>query len=114
MSAITTHVLDLKSGLPARGVAVRLEIQGVGRGWTALGERVTDDDGRVRDFIAPGARVDSGLYRLTFRTGDYFRAQGTAAFHPEVAVTFEIADPARHHHVPLLISPFGYTTYRGS
>jgi len=113
MSAITTHVLDLKSGLPARGVAVRLEIQGQGR-WTALGDRVTDDDGRVRDFIAQGARVDSGLYRLTFRTGDYFRAQGTPAFHPEVVVSFEIADPARHHHVPLLISPFGYTTYRGS
>ena len=110
---ITTHVLDLKSGLPARGVAVRLEIQGQGR-WTALGDRVTDEDGRVRDFIAPGARVDSGLYRLTFRTGEYFDAQGTPAFHPEVVVSFEITDPARHHHLPLLISPFGYTTYRGS
>ena len=96
MSGITTHVLDLSSGLPARAVAVRL------------------DDGRVRDFIAPGARVDPGLYRLTFRTGDYFRAQGTPAFHPEVAVSFEITDPSRHYHVPLLISPFGYTTYRGS
>jgi 5-hydroxyisourate hydrolase len=113
MSAITTHVLDLKSGLPARAVAVRLEIHRADR-WTPLGDRVTDEDGRVRDFIAQGARVDSGLYRLTFRTGDYFRAQGTAAFHPEVVVSFEISDPARHHHVPLLISPFGYTTYRGS
>ena len=113
MSAITTHVLDLKSGLPARAVAVRLEIHRADR-WTSLGDRVTDDDGRVRDFIAQGARVDSGLYRLTFRTGEYFRAQGTAAFHPEVVVSFEISDPARHHHVPLLISPFGYTTYRGS
>jgi 5-hydroxyisourate hydrolase len=113
MSAITTHVLDLKSGLPARAVAVRLEIHR-DRAWTALGDRLTDDDGRVRDFIAPGSRVDPGLYRLTFRTGEYFRAQGTPAFHPEVAVTFEIADASRHHHVPLLISPFGYTTYRGS
>jgi 5-hydroxyisourate hydrolase len=113
MSAITTHVLDLKSGLPARAVAVRLEIYRADR-WTSLGDRVTDDDGRVRDFVAQGARVDSGLYRLTFRTGEYFRAQGTAAFHPEVVVSFEISDPARHHHVPLLISPFGYTTYRGS
>src|SRR5262245_538419 len=113
MSAITTHVLDLKSGLPARAVAVRLEIQR-DRGWTALGDRVTDEDGRVRDFIAAGTRVDPGLYRLTFRTGEYFRAQGAAAFHPEVVVSFEISDPPRHHHVPLLISPFGYTTYRGS
>ena len=113
MSAITTHVLDLKSGLPARGVTVRLEIHRE-PGWTPLGDRVTDDDGRVRDFIAPGARVDPGLYRLTFGTGEYFEAQGTPAFHPEVAVTFEIADASRHHHVPLLISPFGYTTYRGS
>jgi 5-hydroxyisourate hydrolase len=113
MSGITTHVLDLRSGLPARGVAVRLEIHGPGR-WTSLGDRVTDEDGRVRDFIAQGARVDPGLYRLTFRTGEYFRAQGAAAFHPEVAVTFEITDASRHHHVPLLISPFGYTTYRGS
>ena len=114
MSGITTHVLDLKSGLPARAVAVRLEIQSAGRGWTSLGDRLTDDDGRVRDFIATGARIDSGLYRLTFRTGDYFRAQGTTAFHPGVVVSFEISDPTRHHHVPLLISPFGYTTYRGS
>jgi 5-hydroxyisourate hydrolase len=68
----------------------------------------------VRDFIAPGARIDPGLYRLTFRTGDYFLAQCTAAFHPEVVASFEIADATRHHHVPLLISPFGYTTYRGS
>lgn len=113
MSAITTHVLDLVSGMPASAVAVRLEIQRE-RGWTALGDRVTDGDGRVRDFIAPGARVDAGLYRLTFRTGEYFRAQGSAAFHPEVVVSFEITDAARHHHVPLLISPFGYTTYRGS
>ena len=99
--------------MPARAVAVRLEIQR-DRGWTALGDHVTDDDGRVRDFIAPGARVDAGLYRLTFRTGEYFRAQGSVAFHPEVVVSFEITDAARHHHVPLLISPFGYTTYRGS
>ncbi len=114
MSGITTHVLDLKTGLPARGVAVRLEILSAERGWTALADRVTDDDGRVRDFIPPGARLDPGLYRLTFRTGEYFRAQGAPAFHPEVVVTFEVTDASRAHHVPLLVSPFGYTTYRGS
>jgi 5-hydroxyisourate hydrolase len=114
MSAISTHVLDLTTGLPARGVAVRLEIHRAERGWTPLENRVTDDDGRVRDFIPQGARLDPGRYRLTFRTGEYFRAQGAAAFHPEVVVTFEVADATRPHHVPLLLSPFGYTTYRGS
>jgi 5-hydroxyisourate hydrolase len=114
VSAITTHVLDLTSGLPARGVAVRLEIERGDRGWTALGERVTDDDGRVRDFMPQGARLDPGRYRLTFRSGEYFRARGASAFHPEVVVTFEVADASRNHHVPLLLSPFGYTTYRGS
>ena len=72
-------------------VAVRLEIR-TGERWMSLGDRVTDDDGRVRDFIAPGAKLDAGLYRLTFRTGEYFSAQGAAAFHPEVTVTFEITD----------------------
>lgn len=114
MSGITTHVLDLKSGLPARAVAVRLEIHRGERGWTSLGDRATDDDGRVKDFIALGTRIDAGIYRLTFRTGDYFRKQGEPAFHPEVVVSFEITDASRHHHVPLLLSPFGYTTYRGS
>ncbi len=113
MSAISTHVLDLTTGLPARGVAVRLEIHR-GERWTPLGDRVTDDDGRVRDFIPQGARLDPGRYRLTFGTGEYFRTRGAAAFHPEVVVSFEVADAARPCHVPLLLSPFGYTTYRGS
>jgi 5-hydroxyisourate hydrolase len=114
VSGITTHVLDLTTGLPARGVAVRLEIDRAERGWTPLGDRVTDDDGRVRDFFPQGARLDPGRYRLTFRTGEYFRAHGALAFHPEVVVSFEIVDASRPHHVPLLLSPFGYTTYRGS
>ena len=113
MSGITTHVLDLASGRPARGVSVRLEIRRAER-WTALAERATDDDGRVREFTPAGARLDAGTYRLTFLTGDYFRAQGQEAFHPEVVVSFEVKDTAQHHHVPLLLSPFGYSTYRGS
>jgi 5-hydroxyisourate hydrolase len=114
VSRITTHVLDLATGRPARGVAVRLEIQRAERGWTALGDRVTDDDGRVRDLVADGARLDAGLYRLTFKTGDYFRARGQESFHPEVAIMFEVKDTGQHYHVPLLLSPFGYSTYRGS
>ncbi len=114
MSAITTHVLDLSVGAPARGVPVRLEIFHAEHGWTALGERVTDGDGRVRDLIAAGTRIDAGLYRLTFMTGIYYRASEVRSFYPEVVVTFEVSDPAQNYHVPLLLSPFGYSTYRGS
>lgn len=114
MSGITTHVLDQSTGRPARGVRVKLEIHAGARGWVALTERATGDDGRVRDFIAAGSPLDAGRYRLTFDTGAYFRARGVPAFYPEVAIAFEVADPAEHHHVPLLLSPFGYSTYRGS
>jgi 5-hydroxyisourate hydrolase len=95
-------------------VPVRLEIHRGERGWTALGERVTDADGRVRDLIPAGARVDAGLYRLTFMTGSYFSATGTRGFFPEVMLTFEVTDATQHYHVPLLLSPYGYSTYRGS
>ena len=114
MSAITTHVLDLSTGVPARGVAVRLEVLRDAVGWVALAERATDGDGRVKDFIDEGARLDAGTYRLTFLTGAYFERAGAPAFHPEVAVVFRVQTAGGHFHVPLLVSPFGYTTYRGS
>lgn len=112
MSAITTHVLDLSTGRPAAGMAVKLELRGAD-GWTMLAERHTDADGRVRDFLPPGALAAS-VYRLTFDTGAYFAARGVATFLPEAAVTFAVLDAAMHHHVPLLLSPFGFSTYRGS
>jgi 5-hydroxyisourate hydrolase len=114
MSGITTHVLDTSAGRPARGVTVRLEVQMAGRGWVTLAERATDADGRVRDLLAEGARVDAGTYRLTFGTGAYFAAQARETFFPEASIVFEVRDPSQHHHVPLLLSPFGYSTYRGS
>lgn len=114
MSGITTHVLDTAAGRPARGVPVRLEVRSPDRGWVTLAERTTDADGRVRDLIAEGAKLDAGTYRLTFGTGAYFTAQGQSGFFPEASVVFEVRDPAQHHHVPLLLSPFGYSTYRGS
>ena len=114
MSGITTHVLDLALGAPARGVAVKLELSTKDKGWVTLADRKTDDDGRVRDLLASGAKLDAGRYRLTFATGDYFRARGQACFHPEAAITFDVADAAQHYHVPLLLSPYGYSTYRGS
>ncbi|MFM8559297.1 MAG: hydroxyisourate hydrolase [bacterium] len=110
MTAITTHVLDLTTGRPAAGVAVRREHLDDGA-WHAVGEAVTDADGRVRDAFPPLAAT--GRFRLTFATGAWFAAHGTACFHPEVAITFDVTEP-RHHHVPLLLSPFGYSTYRGS
>ena len=109
MSAITTHVLDTARGRPAAGVAIRLE-----RGPEVLGSGATDDDGRLRDLLPAGAPLEPGAYRLVFDTGAYFAAQGTEAFYPRVAVDFVVRDGAQHHHVPLLLSPFGYSTYRGS
>jgi 5-hydroxyisourate hydrolase len=114
MSAITTHVLDTAAGRPARGVPVRLELLTDGKGWMKLAERMTDPDGRVKDLLADGAKLDPGTYRLTFGTGAYFAAQKIATFYPEANVVFEIRDPGQHYHVPLLVSPFGYSTYRGS
>jgi 5-hydroxyisourate hydrolase len=112
MSAITTHVLDLATGRPAAGVQVALDRR-TPRGWEPVAEAVTDPDGRVRDWpgAAPG---DGGVHRIRFATGAYFAAAGVASFHPEVAVVFEVADAREHCHVPLLLSPFGYSTYRGS
>ena len=109
---ITTHVLDTARGHPAQGVPVVLECAS-GDGWQLLGSGATDADGRVRDLLAEGASPGAGRYRLTFDTGAYFRDRGEAAFYPEVSVVFTVAAD-EHHHVPLLLSPFGYSTYRGS
>lgn len=107
--SLSTHVLDATRGTPAAGVAVRVESRAGGT-WQPVAEGVTDAAGRVRDLGDPGA----GVHRLTFGTGEYFAALGVAAFYPEVTVTFEVTDPAAHHHVPLLLSPFAFSTYRGS
>ena len=104
---ISTHVLDAALGRPAAGVAVRLE-QPSGRSV----EAVTDADGRVTSF--GDGPLEAGEYRLHFDTGAYFATSGRDAFYPEVVVTFRIVDAAQHHHVPLLLSPFAYSTYRGS
>ena len=116
-SAVTTHVLDTARGQPAAGVAVRLVfVSGddrPGDGPTELGRSVTDADGRARD-VGP-ATLPPGIYRLVFDTGAYFAGQGSKpAFFPEVAITFRGDDQSPHHHVPLLLSPFAYSTYRGS
>ena len=109
MSAITTHVLDTAQGRPAGGVPVVLEFQEAKGVWKILGQGRTDADGRLKDLLPPGAPLEAGTYRLTFDTSAYMQG-----FYPQVAVTFTVRDPSQHYHVPLLLSPYGYTTYRGS
>jgi 5-hydroxyisourate hydrolase len=112
MSAVTTHVLDVSRGQPARGIAVVLERVGSPQS-TMLARATTDDDGRVKTFM-PAPALQPGTYRLTFEVGPYFAATNVEAFYSRVIVEFEIRDAGQHHHVPLLLSPFGYSTYRGS
>jgi 5-hydroxyisourate hydrolase len=112
VSGLTTHVLDTARGRPAAGMRVAVEARDGDR-WTTVGGGVTDADGRVPGLVADGA-LRAGVHRLTFATGDWFRAQGLEGFYPEVTVACRIQDPADHHHVPLLLSPYGYSTYRGS
>ena len=110
MSSISTHVLDTSRGQPAAGLAIRLERQ-TGDRWEAADGGTTNSDGRVAlmpDGIAPG------IYQMTFYTGPWFVAQGQRGFYPHVLVVFEITATDQHYHVPLLLSPFGYSTYRGS
>jgi hydroxyisourate hydrolase len=107
LSGITTHVLDTSSGQPAEGVPVSLEREAES-GWRLIGRGKTDADGRVSDLLS--SAPEEGRYRLTFDTSSYF----DAGFYPEVSVTFVVEPGAEHYHLPLLLSPFGYSTYRGS
>jgi 5-hydroxyisourate hydrolase len=113
MSPLTTHVLDTARGRPAAGVLVVLE-QHAGGGWAERARGRTDADGRITDLLPAAPPLTPGTYRLRFATADYFAASGTRGFYPEVHVVVQIDDPAAHYHIPLLLSPHGYTTYRGS
>jgi 5-hydroxyisourate hydrolase len=111
VSAITTHVLDAARGRPAAGLLVRLE-HVVGSGGAVLATGKTDEDGRVAS-LGPN-RVCPGTYRLVLNTAGYFSRTDQPCFFPEVSLTFVVTDPEQHHHVPVLLSPFAYSTYRGS
>ena len=113
MSAITTHVLDTSLGKPAAGVQVRLDLQTGEDSWEHIGEGRTDADGRLRTLMGSRA-LEQGTYRLTFAVAGFFSAHDRTTFFPEVVITFAIADASQHYHVPLLLSPYGYSTYRGS
>ena len=112
-SAITTHVLDISRGHPAIGVAVSLEIR-TRDGWKSLGNGLTDEAGRCNTLQLENTLLAVGTYRIIFNAGAYYHAQHTETFYGEIPVVFEVRHPEAHYHVPLLLSPYGYSTYRGS
>ena len=114
MSTFTTHVLDTSLGMPAASVPVSLAAQQSDGSWKTLAHGATDSDGRWRPSIANESAPGAGTYKLTFDTNAYFRARNTEGFFPAVEITFSIRDAAQNYHVPLLLSPYSYSTYRGS
>ena len=113
MSKITTHVLDTSLGRPAAGVDVVLEYKGIDD-WEEIGRGTTDSDGRFSELVPADWANRAGTYQITFNTGGYFESTRRPCFYPTVPIIFEIVNQDEHHHVPLLLSPFGYSTYRGS
>ena len=113
MSGITTHVLDTSRGEPARGLTITLQRLDERGGASTLGTEATDQGGRSRALLGEG-ELRAGRYRLVFDTGAYLRSRGSEVFFPQVVIEFEVRDAGAHYHVPLLLSPYGYSTYRGS
>lgn len=113
-SPITTHVLDISLGKPALGVRVVLERENTPGEWKELARGETDTDGRISDLLPDVVRLMAGSYRLTFDVGRYFEERKMQTFYPYVSIVFQIHDPAAHYHIPLLLSPYGYSTYRGN
>jgi 5-hydroxyisourate hydrolase len=115
MTQITTHVLDTSHGRPAAGIAVLLERQAEDESWRTVWRGKTDYDGRIRNVLEfEGPQLAAGIFRLHFETEAYFRSFNIQSFYPYVEVIFNVDDPSQHYHVPLLLSPFTYSTYRGS
>ncbi len=114
MSTISTHVLDTARGVPAEGLPIALEEE-TSEGWMRIGGGVTNDDGRVTDLLNPDRDgLAEGVYRMTFDTDAYFEKHDLTGFYPVVRIVFNVQAPDEHYHVPLLLSPYGYSTYRGS
>ncbi len=113
MSQITTHVLDTAAGKPAEGIPITLQRSTGNNQWEKIAAGITNSDGRIATLLPVTQKLNPGVYRLLFETKIYFDGQKIRAFYPYVSVVFEIFD-MEHYHVPLLLSPFGYSTYRGS
>jgi 5-hydroxyisourate hydrolase len=114
MKGISTHVLDLAQGAPAKDVPVRLERRDASGIWRLLAAARTDQDGRCAQLLPEKEALTPGLYRLSFETANYFAARELEGLYPLVEITFQVRDADQHFHIPLLLSPHGYTTYRGS
>ena len=114
MSPITTHILDIGAGHPARGVSARLEFSEAPGQWTSIGEGTTDTDGRIGNLLPDAHSLKQGIYQITFQTGTYYKSLEQETFFPSVSIVFEVRKLGEHYHVPLLLSPLGYSTYRGS
>ena len=115
MSLITTHILDTSQGRPAQGVVVTLSRQKTDRQhWETLASGTPNADGRVADLLPDSTTLEAGIFRLRFAVGEYFAQLGVESFYPKVDICFQVQNPEQHYHVPLLLNPFGYTTYRGS
>lgn len=109
MSTVSTHVLDTSLGRPASGISVTLERDG-----EVIGSGTTDRDGRVSALLNSGKELGSGAHNLVFFVGEYFSRTGREAFYDRIVISFRVGEESEHYHVPLLLSPFGYSTYRGS
>jgi len=110
---ITTHILDTSTGKPASGISVTLFFQNDKSGWNEIASGVTNSDGRIPDILQEEKILETGIYKITFQTKKYFEEKKTKSFYPFIEIIFEISNE-EHYHIPLLLSPFGYSTYRGS
>lgn len=110
---LSSHILDINVGKPASGVKITLSRQEAPDRWVPVEERTTDENGRVKDFLEEKPTGNTGVYKLTYHVAPYFESQGQDSFYPFIEVVFQIKDGA-HYHVPITLSPYGYSTYRGS
>lgn len=110
---LSVHVLNLENGLPSPNVKVTLEEQKNGQ-WVQISEARTNEQGRITALFPENKNLDNAIYKVTFKTGDWFKQNKQTSFFPEVPVIFETDDAVKHYHIPLLLSPYGYSTYRGN
>ncbi len=113
MSQITTHILDTTRGLPAKNLPITLFAQ-QGEGWKEINSGITNNDGRLPGLLADDEKLPAGVYRMHFATATYFKDNNEEGFYPYVDIVFEINASGAHYHIPLLLTAFGYSTYRGS
>lgn len=112
-SPITTHILDIAAGKPAQGIKAILSIQEQ-QGWKKLADGITNVDGRIENLLKSGSEAQIGIYQLVFYPEAYFIKEARSCFYPKISICFELKNPNQHYHIPLLLSGFGYSTYRGS